>query len=64
MLPRFEDGRRMRAVTTAYLVWGSNGLAAEEMIGLALIWDNTSPHTNQQVRAQLHSHNQTAKRTR
>jgi hypothetical protein len=42
MLLRFVEGRPVSAVTTAFLAWGSDRLAAQGLTTLFLIWDNAS----------------------
>ena len=63
MLLRFVEGRPVSAVTTAFLAWGSNRLAAQGVTALILLWDNASWHISQEVRAWLRVHNQRVKRT-
>jgi hypothetical protein len=60
MLLRFVDGRPVSHVTTAYLEWVCERLAAEGKSVLVLIWDNATWHISQQVRNWLHCHNRSA----
>jgi transposase len=63
MLLRFVEGRPVSAVTTAFLAWGSDRLAAQGLTTLFLIWDNASWHKSQAVRTWLRQHNQQVKAT-
>ncbi len=63
MLLRCVDGRPVSAVTTAFLAWCSERLAALGITALLLIWDNASWHTSQGVRHWIRAHNQTVKQT-
>ena len=63
MLLRFVAGRPVSAVTTDFLAWCSQRLAAEGIIALFLMWDNASWHTSQYVRQWLQTHNREVKRT-
>jgi hypothetical protein len=63
MLLRFVEGRPVSAVTTAFLAWCSDRLAAYGVTALVLLWDNASWHISQEVRAWLRAYNQTIKRT-
>ncbi len=60
---RFVDGRPVSAVTTDFLAWCSERLAAQGITGVFLIWDNASWHTSQAVRTWICQHNQAVKRT-
>ncbi len=62
MLLRFVDGRPVSAVTTQFLQWVTDRLAAEGKTALLLVWDNASWHVSQAVRAWLKAHNRRAKR--
>jgi len=59
---RFVDGRPVSAVTTDFLAWCCERLAAQGMTALLLIWDNASWHKSQAVRSWIRTHNQTVKR--
>jgi transposase len=61
MLLRFVDGRPVSQVTTDYLDWVCQRLAAEGQQVLVLIWDNASWHVSQQVRDWLREHNRAAR---
>jgi transposase len=63
MLLRFVDGRPVSAVTTDFLAWCSQKLAAQGITALFLIWDNASWHKSQHVRQWLRAHNREVKRT-
>ena len=63
MLLRFVTGRPVSAVTTDFLAWCSQRLAAHGSTALVLIWDNASWHTSQHVRSWLRTHNREVKRT-
>ncbi|MFI5268668.1 MAG: transposase [Chloroflexota bacterium] len=59
---RFVDGRPISAVTTAYLEWCGDRLAAQGTRVLVLVWDNAAWHVSREVRAWLRAHNQQVKR--
>lgn len=59
---RFADGRPISAVTTAYLEWCGERLAAQGKRVLVLVWDNAAWHVSREVRAWLRAHNQQVKR--
>lgn len=59
---RFVAERRLSALTTAFLGWCCDGLAARGKTVLVLIWDNASWHLSKDVRHWLREHNQTVKR--
>jgi hypothetical protein len=46
---RFVEGRPVSAVTTAFLAWCCDRLAAHGITALLLIWDNASWHKSQLV---------------
>lgn len=58
---RFVEGRPVSAVTTAFLDWCCNKLAALGKKALLLIWDNASWHKSQLVAAWLSKHNHQVK---
>jgi DDE superfamily endonuclease len=62
VLLRFVDGRPVSHVTTAFLAWLCQRLAAEQKRVLVLVWDNASWHVSQEVRTWIRTHNQKAKR--
>ena len=49
-LLRFVDGRPISAVTTRFLGWCTDRLAAAGKTALLLVWDNASWHISQEVR--------------
>jgi transposase len=59
---RFVDGRPLSTLTTDYLGWCCERLAARGKRALLLVWDNASWHVSQAVRAWITDHNRTAKR--
>ena len=63
MLLRFVAGRPLSAITTDFLAWCCERLAAQSLTALLLIWDNASWHTSQHVRTWVRQHNQIVKRT-
>jgi transposase len=63
LLLRFVEGRPMSAVTTAFLAWCSERLAAQGVTALVLLWDNASWHISQEVRTWVRAHNHGVKRT-
>ena len=56
---RFVDGRPVSQVTTDFLEWLAETLAAQGHRTLVVIWDNASWHVSKQVRSWIHQHNQT-----
>ena len=60
---RFVDGRPVSGVTTQFLAWCSQTLAAAGKEALLLIWDNAAWHTSRAVRAWIRTHNQQVKQT-
>jgi hypothetical protein len=62
MLLRFVDGRPVSQVTTDYLAWVCERLAAEGKKALLLVWDNASWHVSRLVRSWIKAHNRRAKR--
>jgi transposase len=59
---RFVDGRPMSALTTQFLAWCCERLAAQGTMALLLVWDNASWHVSKAVRGWIRSHNQAVKR--
>jgi hypothetical protein len=55
---RFVDGRPVSAITTQFLAWCSDRLAATGTTTLVLVWDNASWHISGAVRTWLRAHNQ------
>ncbi len=62
VLLRFVDGRPVGALTTRFLAWCCDRLAARGVTALLLVWDNAAWHVSQAVRAWLHDHNRAVKR--
>lgn len=58
---RFVDGRPVSAVTTQFLAWCCERLAAEGKTALLLVWDNASWHVSKAVRAWIGKHNRQVK---
>ena len=61
MMLRFVDGRPVSRVTTAFLAWACERLAAEGKTALLLVWDNASWHISKEVRGWVKAHNRAAK---
>jgi transposase len=61
MLLRFVDGRPISAITTQFLAWVCQQLAAEGVTALLLIWDNATWHKSKVVRSWIRNHNQQVK---
>lgn len=61
-LVRFVDGRPVSHVTTAFLNWGCERLAAEAKKALLLVGDNASGHLRPEGRGWIRPHNRQAKR--
>ena len=59
---RFADDRPLSAVTTAFLAWCCDRLAAAGRRTLVLIWDNAGWHMSKEVRRWLRAHNRRAHR--
>ena len=62
MLLRFVDGRPVRAVTTQFLAWLTDRLAAEGKSALLMGWEDASWHVSQAVCTWLQAHNRRVKR--
>jgi transposase len=60
---RFVDGRPVSGVTTPFLAWCCEHLAAVGKTALLLVWDNASWHVSQQVREWIRRHNRDVKHT-
>jgi transposase len=58
---RFVVGRPVSGVTTQFLAWCCDRLAAAGKTALLLIWDNVSWHLSREVRNWLRDHNQQVK---
>ncbi len=63
VLLRFVDGRPISGLTTQFLAWCSERLAARGKTALLLVWDNAGWHISHEVRRWLRTHNQRVKRT-
>lgn len=63
MLLRFVDGRPISAVTSDFLSWCNQRLAAQGIAVLVVVWDNASWHKSQHVRDWLRQHNREVKHT-
>jgi transposase len=59
---RFVSGRPVSQVTTDFLEWLCEQVAAQGKNVLVLIWDNASWHVSKQVKTWLREHNQTVLR--
>jgi hypothetical protein len=55
---RFVDGRPVSVVTTQFLAWCCDRLAADDKAALLLVWDNASWHVSRAVRTWVRAHNQ------
>jgi hypothetical protein len=58
---RFAVGQPVSALTTQFLAWCCDHLAARGVRALLLVWDNASWHTSQRVRTWLRDHNRPVK---
>jgi hypothetical protein len=61
-LLRCVEGRPVSRVTTAFLAWGADRLAAEGKRVWVLVWDNAAWHVSRAVQAWIATHNRTVKR--
>jgi hypothetical protein len=63
---RFVDGRPVSSITTQFLSWSCQKLAAMGKKALLLIWDNASSwHTrSKEVRSWIEEHKQSSQRRR
>ncbi len=61
---RFVDGRPISGITTQFLAWCCDRLAAQGKTALLLIWDNASWHVSKAVRGWIREHNRAVKRQR
>jgi hypothetical protein len=59
---RFVDGRPVSTITTAFLAWCCERLAAQGAATLVLVWDNAGWHVSKTVRRWLRDHNRRAHR--
>lgn len=60
---RFVDGNPVSGITTKYLAWCCEKLAAQGKKALLMVWDNASWHTRHEVRAWIRAHNQSVKQS-
>jgi hypothetical protein len=60
---RFVTGRPVSGITTQFLAWCSDRLAALGKSSWLLIWDHASWHISKNVRTWLREHNQQVKQT-
>lgn len=59
---RFVEGRPVSPVTTQFLAWCCDRLAAMGTTTLVLVWDNAGWHVSKDVRRWVREHNQRALR--
>lgn len=59
---RFVEGRPVSSVTTEFLAWACDRLAAEGKSAMLLVWDNATWHKSQAVRQWVQAHNRRVKR--
>ena len=59
---RFVDGRPVSGITTRFLSWCSERLAARGKRVLLLVWDNASWHTSKEARRWIGEHNRGVKK--
>jgi hypothetical protein len=57
LLLRFADGRPVGALTTRFLAWCGDILAARGATALLLVQDNAAWHISRRIRAWLRAHN-------
>jgi transposase len=62
LLLRFVQGRPVSHVTTDFLTWLVQRMAAARKRVLVVIWDNASWHISREVRTWVRAHNQRVKR--
>jgi transposase len=61
---RFAAGQPVSGLTTQFLAWGCDKLAALGKEALRLIWDNASWHKSREVRRWIRAHNRLVKEQR
>lgn len=61
MLLRFVEGRPVSNVTTDFLAWGCERLAAQGKTAWLLVWDNAPWHVSKAVRTWIKQHNRAVK---
>ena len=54
---RFVDGRPVSGVTTPFLAWCCEQVAAAGQVALLLVWDNASWHVSREVARWIADHN-------
>ena len=54
---RFVEGRPVSAITTQFLAWCCDRLAATGVTMLVLVWDNAGWHISNEVRRWMRDHN-------
>ncbi len=59
---RFVDGRPVSSVTTQFLQWVCDRLAAQGKTALLMPWDNAPWHVSREVRTWIRGHNREVKR--
>jgi transposase len=59
---RFVDGRPVSGITTQFLAWCCERLAAQGKTALLLVWDNASWHVSKAVQGWIGRHNRAVKR--
>jgi transposase len=59
---RFVEGRPISPLTTRFLAWCCDRLAAQGATTLVLVWDNAAWHVSREVRRWLRDHNRRAHR--
>jgi DDE superfamily endonuclease len=60
---RFVDGRPVSSITTQFLEYSCQKLAAMGKKALLMIWDNASWHTSKEVRSWIAEHNRGVKKS-
>ena len=60
---RFVDDRPVSALTTQFLAWCCDELAARGKTALLLVWDNAGWHVSHEVRDWLRDHNRRVRRS-
>lgn len=60
---RFATGQPVSGITTQFLRWTCDQLAAQGKTALLLIWDNASWHKSAEVRQWIRAHNRCVKQT-
>ena len=59
---RFVDGRPVSVLTTQFMAWCCDRLAAQGVAALVLVWDNAGWHISKEVRRWLRDHNRRVQR--